>query len=168
MQFVIRPATAEDEGAFVDMFLEFNQFEAPMTRDRRTDYAAAVETLASARGRVSKDHGHILAAEQDGRVVGMLFMVFLMRDVYVQEDLRRYAYITDLFVREEARGAGIATALIAEAERIAAASGVKRISIGVLAWNTPADRLYARLGFEPYYTERAKPVRHSGRSIDPK
>jgi len=156
MTVTIRPARPEDDGAFVEMFLAFNRYEEPITHDRRTDHAAAVETLDSARARVSRHHGRILTAEREGRVVGMLFMIFEMRDVYVQEDLRRHAYITDLFVREEARKAGIATALIKEAERIAAENGVRRIAIGVLAGNEPAGRLYARLGFAPYYTERAK------------
>jgi GNAT superfamily N-acetyltransferase len=161
MTVTIRPALPEDDGAFVDMFVAFNRYDDAITHDRRTDHAAAVETLASARERVSKHDGHILTAEQESRVVGMLFMIFESRDVYVQEDLRRHAYITDLFVREEARGAGVATALIAEAERIAAENGVRRIAIGVLAGNEPAERLYARLGFAAYYTERAKLVSHT-------
>ena len=161
MTIIIRPATPEDDGVFVDMFLAFNRYDEAITHDRRTDYAAAVETLGSARERVGKHDGHILTAEQGGRVVGMLFMIFESRDAYVQEELRRHAYITDLFVREEARGAGVATALIAEAERIAAEHGVRRIAIGVLAGNEPAERLYARLVFAPYFTERAKPVAHT-------
>jgi GNAT superfamily N-acetyltransferase len=161
MTVTIRPALPEDDGAFVEMFLAFNRYDEAITHDRRTDHAGAVETLASARERVSKHHGHILTAEQGGRVVGMLFMIFESRDVYVREDLRRHAYITDLFVRDEARGAGIGTALIARAERLAAENGVGRIAIGVLAGNDLADRLYARLGFAPYYTERAKPVSHT-------
>jgi GNAT superfamily N-acetyltransferase len=161
MTVTIRPARPEDDGAFIEMFQAFNTFEAPITHDRRTDRAAAAETLDSARARVGKHHGHILTAEQAGRIVGMLFLIFEMRDVYVQEDLRRHAYITDLFVREEARKAGIATALIKQAERLAAEHGVRRIAIGVLAGNEPAERLYARLGFTPYYTERTKPVSHT-------
>ncbi len=158
MTVTIRPARPEDDGDFVEMFLAFNRYDEAITHDRRTDHAGAVETLASARERVSKHDGHVLTAEQGGRAVGMLFMIFEMRDMYVREDLRRHAYITDLFVREEARKAGIATALIARAERMAAEKGVRRIAIGVLAGNEPAKRLYARLGFAAYYTERAKLV----------
>jgi GNAT superfamily N-acetyltransferase len=158
MTVTIRPARPEDDGAFVEMFLALNRFEEPMTHDRRTDYEAAVENLGAARARVEKKEGLIFAAEQAGRVVGMLFMIFADYDVYVREALRRYAMITDLFVHADARRKGVAAALIAQAERAAGARGVKRIAIGVLAGNAPADRLYARLGFETSYVERVKPV----------
>ncbi len=161
MHFTIRPATPDDDAAMTEMFLAINRYEAPITHDRRTDQAGAVDTLHSARERVVKNDGHILVAECGGRVVGHLYLLFLNYDVYVEEALRRYAYVSELFVREEARGAGIATALLAAAERIAAENGVARIAIGVLAGNAPADRLYAKLGFQPHYIERIKPVSHT-------
>ncbi len=145
----------------IEMFLAINRHEEPITHDRRTDHLGAVETLQSARERVEKNAGHILVAESGGRVVGHLYLLFLNYDVYVVETLRRYAYVSELFVREEMRGAGIATALLAAAERIAAQAGVARIAIGVLAGNAPADRLYAKLGFQPHYIERGKPVSHT-------
>jgi GNAT superfamily N-acetyltransferase len=161
MQFTIRPATADDDAAMTKMFLAINRYEAPITHDRRTDYAGAVESLVAARERVEKNAGRILVAESGGLVVGHLYLLFLNYDVYVVEALRRYAYVSELFVRENVRGAGIATALLAAAERIAAESGVARIAIGVLAGNAPADRLYAKLGFQPHYIERSKPVSHT-------
>ena len=48
-------------------------------------------------------------AELDGRVVGHLFLEFKEDAVFVREELRPYAYISELFVREEARGGGIGT-----------------------------------------------------------
>jgi GNAT superfamily N-acetyltransferase len=60
-----------------------------------------------------------------------------------------YAYVSELFVREENRGAGVATALMAEAERLAVARGVGRIMVGVVAGNSAAESLYSHLGFAP-------------------
>jgi GNAT superfamily N-acetyltransferase len=161
MQFTIRPARPDDDGAMTEMFLAINRYEEPIMHDRRTDQAGAEDSLKAARERVEKNDGHILVAERGGRVVGHMYLLFLNYDVYVVEALRRYAYVSELFVREEMRGAGIATALLAAAERLAAEAGVARIAIGVLAGNAPADRLYAKLGFQPHYIERSKPVSHT-------
>jgi len=76
--------------------------------------------------------------------------------VFVRQELRAYAYVSELFVREENRGTGIATALMIEAERLAVARGVGRIMVGVLAGNSAAEALYDRLGFAPHAIELAK------------
>jgi GNAT superfamily N-acetyltransferase len=55
--------------------------------------------------------------------------------------------IQDVFVRESLRGRGVATALIAHAERLAVAAGHRRLSVGYGIANTPARRLYGRLGY---------------------
>jgi GNAT superfamily N-acetyltransferase len=59
-----------------------------------------------------------------------------------------YPDLSDLFVREEARGQGIGTALIRRAEALAAARGHTRIGLAVNPTeNVRARQLYERLGF---------------------
>jgi GNAT superfamily N-acetyltransferase len=55
--------------------------------------------------------------------------------------------VQDVFVLEERRRTGIATALMAHAERLVATRGHDRISIGHSTANDAAQRLYERLGY---------------------
>jgi len=52
-----------------------------------------------------------------------------------------------LFVVPAARGHGVGEVLLAEAARIARAAGATRLRLDVGDHNTPAQRLYHRLGF---------------------
>lgn len=57
-------------------------------------------------------------------------------------------WIEDVFVREDMRRQGIASAAIAQAETILKARGVKGVSMDVVPDNLPALRLYHRLGYD--------------------
>ncbi|RLV57316.1 GNAT family N-acetyltransferase [Aeromicrobium phragmitis] len=89
-------------------------------------------------------HGFVgLVATIDGTVVGLA-------------NLRRFArpstaalglYLDDLFTAPEARGAGVATALLREAAAIAAGEGAK-----VVRWITSADNAAARSVYDKVAT----------------
>lgn len=158
MPLLIRHAGPDDHDALVDQFLGLNLYEEPFAGNRRTDRAGAEECLAAAFDRVNATGGAALVAELDGRVVGHLFLTFERSAVYVREELRPYAYVSELFVQEHARGAGAGAALMRQAERLAAERGVRRLMIGVLAGNTGAARFYERLGFEPFAIELGKSI----------
>ena len=55
--------------------------------------------------------------------------------------------VQDVFVLERRRRSGVATALMAHAERLAAARGHARIAVGHSVDNEAARRLYAQLGY---------------------
>jgi RimJ/RimL family protein N-acetyltransferase len=156
MTCTIRPATPQDDAALAEQFHGLNLYEEPLAGDRRLDEAGGRESLAACRARVEETGGHALVAELDGRVVGHVFMWFETAGAYVREALRRHAHVADLFVREAARGHGIGTALLAAAERLARAAGVRRITIGVLAGNDGAEALYRRVGYRAYAIELSK------------
>jgi GNAT superfamily N-acetyltransferase len=158
MPLTMRSASPGDHSDLAELFHGLNRHEEPISQDRRTDYQGAIESLDAAWRLVRETNGHALVAEQDGRVVGFLFLVFKQDGVLVREDMRPYAYVSELFVRAEMRGSGVGTALIAEAERLAIAHGFNRLMIGVLAGNTQAEALYLHLGFAPYSLELAKPI----------
>lgn len=147
MTCTIRPATPQDQAALAEQFLGLNLHEDGISHDRPTDLPGAEECLAVAWAAVRKSDGHALVAEIDGRVIGHLFMLYDDGPVFVRPELRRHAHISDLFVRAEARGRGVAGALMAEAERLAVSAGMRRLSLGVLAGNHAAEALYDRLGF---------------------
>ena len=156
MTLCIRLATEADRPALLEQFLGLNRYEDLITGDRRTDLAGAEATLVAGLADVAATGGQALVAELGGRVVGHLFVVIRMDHPYVREALRPYAYVTELFVRDEARGAGVGAALLAEAERVARARGVPRLGLGVLVGNGRAQALYERLGFAPYAVELCK------------
>ena len=160
-EVVIREASAEDDHVLVSQFQALNVHEEAISHDRRTDHAGAVEALAAAWRGVRESDGHALVAECDGRAVGFLFLQFRDDAIFVREELRPYAYVSELFVSEAARGAGVGAALMSEAERLAAVRGVRRLMVGVLAGNAAAERLYARLGFAPHAIEMMKAVSSS-------
>lgn len=56
--------------------------------------------------------------------------------------------INHLQVREESRGRGVGTALIAAAEDLCAARGRRLVAVGVATDNADAARLYERLGYQ--------------------
>lgn len=79
----------------------------------------------------------LLVAWSDGVPVGS-----------AQLDLRIDPWeVKNLHVDEQARGHGVGTALMAEAERLAAPSGLLTVGVGVD--NTRARALYERLGYRP-------------------
>lgn len=58
-------------------------------------------------------------------------------------------YLEDLYVRPEARGAGLGKALLANLAKIATERGYARVEWSVLNWNEPSIRFYESLGARP-------------------
>lgn len=58
-------------------------------------------------------------------------------------------YLEDLYVRPEARGRGIGSALLRRVGQLAVERNCGRLELAVLRWNEPAMRLYRRHGAEP-------------------
>jgi GNAT superfamily N-acetyltransferase len=58
-------------------------------------------------------------------------------------------YLEDLFVRPEARGAGLGKALLGTLVDIARERGYRRVEWSVLDWNEPAIGFYRSLGATP-------------------
>jgi GNAT superfamily N-acetyltransferase len=58
-------------------------------------------------------------------------------------------YLEDLFVRPEARGAGVGKALLRAIARIALQRNCGRLEWSVLDWNDPAIGFYKKLGAAP-------------------
>ena len=156
MELILRAATAADREALVEQFQGLNRHEAGITGDRLGDRETAIASLEAAEARVARSQGHALVAEREGAVLGHCFLTFERHPPYVTE--RDYAYVAELYVRPEARSLGIGTALLAEAERLSRARGMKRMLIGVVVGNDRAQAAYQRFGFSPYTTELIKPL----------
>jgi RimJ/RimL family protein N-acetyltransferase len=76
--------------------------------------------------------------------------------------LRHKGVLWGMFVRPEARGSGLAAALV---QRVIEETPVEEVRLTVVSSNTAAVRLYMRLGFTPYGLER-RGLKVEGRYCD--
>jgi GNAT superfamily N-acetyltransferase len=153
---VIRPATPADRAALDEQELGLNLFENALVGDRNITPAGGVAAMDRLHQRATDSGGVVLVAEIAGAVIGHLVLAFERFGPYVREELRDYALVADLFVREPHRGQGIGRSLIAEAERRAIERGMPRIMLGVVHGNHAAERSYRRQGFQDYALELIK------------
>lgn len=78
---------------------------------------------------------------------------FPVGQVVIDVTSHDYSYLYALRVMEPFRGLGIGTHLIKTGEHVARSHGFRQIHLAVEKSNTPARKLYERLGFE-IYTQR--------------
>ena len=88
----------------------------------------------------------ILLAELDGSVVGILRCAETIGSPLLEP--ARYAYVSSVYVRPDARRRGVLHALIAEAERWSRARGLDQMRLHNVAGSTGAERAWDALGFE--------------------
>jgi GNAT superfamily N-acetyltransferase len=84
---------------------------------------------------------HALLAEADGKLVGLAHYLFHRSTTAIAAT----CYLQDLFASEEARGRGVATALIEEVYNRASQAGAPRVYWQTHETNERARRLYERL-----------------------
>jgi RimJ/RimL family protein N-acetyltransferase len=88
--------------------------------------------------------GEYLIAELDGRLAGYI----RLRPVTELQENAHVLGIMGLAVAPDARRQGVASTLLAAAERHARDRGVHKLSLRVLGTNAAAQRLYERVGFQ--------------------
>ncbi len=155
---MIRPAVAEDVGALIELVHDLAEFERSPESVHITDEQLS-EALFGASPRV---FAHV--AEEQGRIVGMAIW-FLTFSTWTG---RHGIHLEDLYVRPEARTAGVGRGLLTELATIAQRSGYARVEWSVLDWNETALRFYRSLGAEPLdewtgYRLTGEPLERLGR-----
>lgn len=103
--------------------------------------------------------GKILIAETDGEVGGFVTVLCEVKSEEPDDGDLEYGLISDLVVVEKYRGRGIGRLLLGAAETYARSQNVEWLRIGVIAGNQVAEKLYASLGFSPWYKECEKDLR---------
>ena len=137
----IRAATAADAGALANLRWEFRSGKnAPIeTREAflaRCESWMRTELTSSASWRA-------WLAEQDGAVVGQVWVHLIQKVPNPAAERERHMYLSNLYVRPEARG-GVGTRLLEAALEWAVSQHVDR----VVLWPTDRSRpLYLRHGF---------------------
>jgi GNAT superfamily N-acetyltransferase len=151
----IRPTTAADLDAFVDIYCSMAEHHASLSPARyRVPERAAVRARFAEIG--ADDENLHLVAEVDGRVIAHL-------DAYLDPvtgpgSQRRptAAASIGVAVLDGYRGLGVGSALMEAADRWARERGLLELRLEVAAENTGAHRLYERLGYEPLTHTLAK------------
>ena len=158
MKIALRAAGIRDRDAVVDLIQVLNLYEAGLAGDRKRHRAAASAYYDELAQRLAKRQGRIVLAMAGSTIVAAMGFAIDEDAAYVSDDVRRHGTVTDLVVHEEWRGRGIARILLAEAERLTRKAGLRRLTIGALAANEKAERIYRSFGFEPYVSILVKAI----------
>jgi ribosomal protein S18 acetylase RimI-like enzyme len=142
MEIIIRPATADDAPAIVELVVELAQSGgevSPLT-------AGYVSTF------LDSPINHLLLAETESQAVGLL-SYFIRPDLFHGEQT---CQIQELVVRSGFRDRGIGGLLIDAAMQCAAGLGCAEISVTTDKDNQGAQRFYRNHGFdyEAVYLEK--------------
>ncbi len=134
----VRPAAPSDVPVLLQLVHELAVYE------REPDAVEATEAdLHRALFSDASASAHV--AEADGQVVGFA----LWYPTFSTWTGRQGLWLEDLFVRPEARGRGLGTALLQELAAVCVERGWPRFEWWVLDWNAPSIGFYRSLGAVP-------------------
>lgn len=139
MTLSIRPATSADLPLIAALIRELAEYER-LSDEVRFDEAVLGQKLFGER-----PYAEVLIGEVGGVAQG--FALFFHN--FSTFEGKPGIYLEDLFVRPEARGAGLGKALLIELARLAVERECARLEWWVLDWNHPAIGFYKALGARP-------------------
>jgi RimJ/RimL family protein N-acetyltransferase len=90
---------------------------------------------------------HLVAEAGDGVAPGQVIGYIRLKPPTPLAENAHVILVAGIAVLASARGQGVATALLAAAERYAIERGARKLSLRVLGTNAPAIRVYDRAGF---------------------
>lgn len=137
---VIRPATANDVPAILQMIHDLASYEKEPDAVRNTP-----EMLEAALFGENPRVFATMAENESGDVQG--FALWFLN--YSTWEGVHGIYLEDLYVKPEARGAGHGKALLQHLAETAVDRGYARVEWSVLDWNEPSINFYRNLGAAP-------------------
>ncbi|GAB3616931.1 GNAT family N-acetyltransferase [Okibacterium endophyticum] len=136
MAVTIRTANSSDFFIWLDLFVAYGDFyNSPVTDQKALVVWNWIET--------GEHTVRAALAEEDGKLVGFAHYRTFARPLAAGTGL----YIDDLFVAEEARGGGVATALIEHVKSVAQAEKAQ-----IVRWVTAPDNEVAQLVYDSMAT----------------
>ena len=145
---IIRFACENDIPQMLDLLLQVGEVHHQIRPDLFRAGAQKYDEAALRRLLENPDRP-ILAAEEDGAMVGYAFCILqITRDDPVLCD-RRVLYIDDLCVDENHRGRGIAGALYRRSLELAKELSCDAVTLNVWCGNDRAMRFYEKCGLKP-------------------
>ena len=136
MSHTVRQATIRDLDQLVPLFDDYRQFYG-----RTSDPCAAREFLEA---RFHNEESTVFIAHEDERAIGFTQLYPSFSSI----SLARIFILNDLFVNEQARRKGVASALMSAAMQFATASGADRLSLSTAITNDAAQALYHSAGWK--------------------
>ncbi|MEO5707116.1 MAG: GNAT family N-acetyltransferase [Alteraurantiacibacter sp.] len=136
MVLTIRPATAADVPLIAALIRELADYEK-LAHEVRFD-----EATLSAKLFGTRPYAEVLIGEVDG--VAQAFALFFHN--FSTFEGKPGIYLEDLYVRPQARGAGLGKALLRHLAALAVERDCARLEWSVLDWNAPAIGFYGALG----------------------
>lgn len=134
----IRPVTRIDHDAWLPLWEGYNAFYG---RIGPTALSADITATTWERFFDPYEPMSCLVAERDGRLLGLTHFLLHRSTIAIAPSL----YLQDIFTSEEARGEGIARALIAAVYAFAESHGIQRVYWQTHETNTTAMRLYDKI-----------------------
>lgn len=139
MTISIRPAAPTDLPLIAALIRDLAVYEK-LEGQVRFDEAVLARHLFGPR-----PHAEVVIGEVGGQAQG--FALFFHN--FSTFEGRPGIYLEDLYVRPDARGAGLGKALLAHLAALAIARDCARLEWSVLDWNAPAIGFYTALGARP-------------------
>jgi len=146
-EVVIRPAQAKDEARWRELWAGYVKFYRATVSEEATANTWA-NILAADSGKES------LVAEAGGRVIGICTYLYHLSTWNTQPT----CYLEDLYVDTDARGGGVAKALILACEAEAKKHGAFRLYWNTQEYNAPARSLYDTLATRSSFVVYRKPL----------
>lgn len=143
---VVRQATVADLPVVIELRLALLAEHAgsPLYGRLRPDVRDRARRLY--RAQLAAEGEVIFLAERGGKTVGILRCMDAMGSVLLEPS--RYAYISSVYVRPEARRSGVLRALLAAAESWCERRGLAELRLHNAADNAGASATWQRLGFD--------------------
>jgi len=136
MPYTVRQATIHDLEQLVPLFDSYRQFYG-----RANNLRAARAFLLT---RFRNDESTVFIAQENGRALGFAQLYPTFSSI----SLARIFILNDLFVHEQSRRKGVASALMSAAVKFATASGADRLSLSTAITNDAARALYESAGWK--------------------
>jgi len=134
----VRPVRADDYEAWLPLWAGYNAFYG---REGPTALADAVTRTTWQRFHDEGEPMHALVAEAHGRLLGLAHVL----DHRSTNRIEPVRYLQDLYTAPDARGRGVARALLERVYADAHAAGIRRVYWHTQATNATARRLYDRV-----------------------
>jgi ribosomal protein S18 acetylase RimI-like enzyme len=159
---LIREYRSEDNQQVEQCFIELQEFERQIEPRRIEGKVVAKKYLQHMFEKCAQTQGKVFVLEAHNKIAGFVSVWAKVKVNGLVNTESEVAYISDLVVVAAYRGQGWGRALLQRAEDHARAQGATMLSIGVLAENTGARRLYKGFGFREDHVELLKPLRSAG------
>jgi ribosomal protein S18 acetylase RimI-like enzyme len=159
---LIREYHPEDYQQVEQCFIELQDFERQIEPRRVEGKTVAKKYLQHMFEKCAQTQGKVFVLEAHDKIVGFVSLWTKVKVNGLVNEESEVAYVSDLIVVAAYRGHGWGRALLQRAEDYAKSQGAVTLSIGVLAENAGARRLYNDFGFRENQVELLKPLRSAG------